>query len=83
MTIADEIKAIQARQAAALKNVANDVRDLLTRATTPGISQADAEAIKADGEKVAVGLETLAAEYEPPVIEPVPGEEPSNDAIGG
>lgn len=74
MTVADDIKAGQARAATALENIAKDVRELVAKMAEPGsIGTADAEAIKAKGEEIASGLEAVAAIYrnaeEPPQTE--------------
>lgn len=66
MTAADDIKAALTRIEEAASNIADDIRDLLARATTPGISEADAAEIKAQGEALATRIEGIAGEYTPP-----------------
>jgi hypothetical protein len=75
MTIADDIKAGQARMSAALLNLSADIRAFINKASgTAGISEADSLAIKAEGDRLADGLEALAAQSEngeaTPVVEP-------------
>jgi ABC-type transporter Mla subunit MlaD len=72
MGVADEIKGKLARIEGAIGNLASDVRELVGRVPPEGgLTAAEAEDIRAEGERIATAAET-AAGIHPAPVEPPP-----------